>query len=397
MSASFGSSSSKNKSASSNASNFSQNVWGGSDQGAALQNLYNNASQLFGNTYNNQLGQMNQGADFMNQTAGTASQGWQDQLAGGAYAGVSTQDALNNINNINQSMASPSNTQQIYAQMMGGQGNNYADAMKNQYLADANKAQANMLNNLDQRASGIGASGSSRQGIAQGIGMEDINKNLQYNLAKTGYDTFDQDLTNKLNIAQAADSNNVTRQQMVTDSLGSMLTGAQGASAGAVNNSQNIAGMGANAANLYNTPWDALSQYTNAIGQPTVLSSGVSTALSSGTGKSSGTSASGGCFITAAACQQLGKTNDCYELNLLRTYRDEWLAYQPDGKKLVQEYYSIAPKIVDAIDDLPAPKKVYEALWYDYIIPCIQLIESNEMYKAKDKYCEMVQALVVLL
>ena len=52
------------------------------------------------------------------------------------------------------------------------------------------------------------------------------------------------------------------------------------------------------------------------------------------------------CYITTAVCESLGKPDDCYELNLLRDYRDSYLMKQEDGEALVQRYYDIAPTIV---------------------------------------------------
>lgn len=101
----------------------------------------------------------------------------------------------------------PTATQQIYAGIMGGRGNTYADALKNQMQIDANLAQNNMLNNLDQRVASNGMGGSSRLALAQAQGMKDINTNLQRDLTQVGYDTFDKDLINKLNIASQADAN----------------------------------------------------------------------------------------------------------------------------------------------------------------------------------------------
>ena len=114
---------------------------------------------------------------------------------------------INQNTNPNQ----PSNTQEIYDQMMGGHGNTYADAMAGTVQRQANIAQKNALNNIDQRAALAGMSGSSRQGVAQANAIKDINQNLQDNLAQIGYSTFDKDLSNKLDIAKQADSNNLQR------------------------------------------------------------------------------------------------------------------------------------------------------------------------------------------
>jgi hypothetical protein len=48
-----------------------------------------------------------------------------------------------------------------------------------------------------------------------------------------------------------------------------------------------------------------------------------------------------GCFITTAVCDFLSEPDDCYELTLFRSFRDNWLSFQPDGKQLVEQYYDI--------------------------------------------------------
>jgi hypothetical protein len=127
-------------------------------------------------------------------------------------------------------------------------------------------------------------SGGSRHGIATSQGMYDINSNLQKNLADTGYNTFDKDLANKLNIAQQADQGTLARQQLMSNMLGQQ----QGVQTGALNaggQMQNL-GMGSMAPTMM--PWQNMSNYANSIGSPTVLSSGGSSGNSSAMGVSGG-------------------------------------------------------------------------------------------------------------
>ncbi|GHU54664.1 hypothetical protein FACS1894132_09650 [Clostridia bacterium] len=57
-----------------------------------------------------------------------------------------------------------------------------------------------------------------------------------------------------------------------------------------------------------------------------------------------------GCYITTAVCTSLEKPDDCYELTLLRNFRDTFLKNQPDGETLIKPYYEDAPRIVDKIN-----------------------------------------------
>lgn len=268
------------ESSANNQSNFNQKIpkW----QSDALTKMYGAAASTFGNTGNSINQQMGGAQDYINQTNQSAMPEWQNQLNGGVYQGMDNANQLSN--SLQQSLSSPTNTQNIYGQMMGGNGNNYADAMKAGYTADANRATDNMLANLDSRAAASGMSGGSRHGVATSQGMYDINSNLQKNLAQTGYDTFDKDLNNKLNIAQQADSGTLARQQMMSGMLGAQ----QGVQTGALNSGgqmQNL-GMGSFAPTMM--PWQNMSNYANSIGSPTVLSSGGSSGNSNAMGMGAG-------------------------------------------------------------------------------------------------------------
>ena len=269
-----------NQSKANNQSNFNQKIpkW----QSDALTKMYGAAASTFGNTGNSINQQMGGAQDYINRTHQSAMPEWQSQLSGGVYKGMDNANALSN--SLQQSLSNPTATSQIYGQMMGGQGNNYADAMKASYLGDANRATDNMLANLDSRAAASGMSGGSRHGVATSQGMYDINSQLQKNLADTGYNTFDKDLANKLNIAQQADQGTLARQQMMSGMLGQQ----QGVQTGALNaggQMQNL-GMGSFAPTMM--PWQNMSNYANSIGSPTVLSSGGSSGSSNAMGVSGG-------------------------------------------------------------------------------------------------------------
>ena len=145
-----------------------------------------------------------------------------------------------------------SNQQRIYESIMGGSGNSYADALKNQMQTDALRTAGTTLNALDARAARAGMLGSSRQGIAQAGALQGINQNLQRNLTDIGYNTFDKDLMQKLDIARQADQANVQRylgnQQYNLGLVGAGNTAAQNAQQynlgmGGLGNAQNQANL----------------------------------------------------------------------------------------------------------------------------------------------------------
>lgn len=99
------------------------------------------------------------------------------------------------------------------------------------------------------------------------------------------------------------------------------------------------------------------------------------------------------CYITTAVCESLGKPDDCYELNLLRDYRDGYLQQEEEGEQLVKRYYDVAPTIVKHINKRPEHQEIYEQIWKDYLSPCIRLIEGKENENCKSLYQEMVDTL----
>lgn len=253
-------------------SQFDSRVFGA--QVPYLKEMYGKAGNLFDQS-SGQMQQMAPGLQGgMADNIDRSTPFWQNQMAGGSYRDMGLQDNL--MSSLNRSLDNPSAMQDINSMIMGGSGNNYADAMKNQYMQDADRAQELMLSNTDARAAASGMSGGSRHGIAQGLGMEGINDQLQTNLANTGYQTFDKDLDRKLQIAQQADQGTLARQGMMQGMLGNMQS------------TQNLGLGGAGGRNDLQmdqmaptmAPWQAMGQYSGAIGAPQVLSSGSSMSTS---------------------------------------------------------------------------------------------------------------------
>lgn len=102
---------------------------------------------------------------------------------------------------------------------------------------------------------------------------------------------------------------------------------------------------------------------------------------------------SGGCYITTATCSTLNKGDNCYELNAIRQFRDKWLSIQKDGKKIISEYYEIAPKIVISINLQNDRRQIYENIWDNYLVNFYKLIIAGKNKKAKLLYLTMVNDL----
>ena len=103
------------------------------------------------------------------------------------------------------------------------------------------------------------------------------------------------------------------------------------------------------------------------------------------------------CYITTAVCDSLGKPDDCYELTLLRNYRDQYLLSTEEGTNIVKQYYDVAPSIVKHINKAQNHHEIYAKIWKQYLKSCIMMIEqgkeqdcqklySNMVYDLKEKY-----------
>lgn len=99
------------------------------------------------------------------------------------------------------------------------------------------------------------------------------------------------------------------------------------------------------------------------------------------------------CYITTAICGSLGKGTDCYELRLLKQYRDQYLDTTPEGHALVEEYYNVAPTIVKRIEKQPDKAQIYQKMYLDYLMPCIRKIEEQDYESCAARYKEMVLTL----
>lgn len=109
-----------------------------------------------------------------------------------------------------------------------------------------------------------------------------------------------------------------------------------------------------------------------------------------GTGDSSpNSSGGGGCFLTTAIVERRGEADDGPTLAKLRWYRDVYMANQIDLRPFIEEYYQVAPKIVNAIGEDSSTWDWVE----NQIDGCIELIDSGEMGATFVKYRGMVDTL----
>src|ERR1041385_8572690 len=58
----------------------------------------------------------------------------------------------------------------------------------------------------------------------------------------------------------------------------------------------------------------------------------------------------GDCFITTACVNFYGLSDNCYQLITLRKFRDDFLKSTRNGRKLIEDYNRVAPKIVSYLE-----------------------------------------------
>lgn len=99
------------------------------------------------------------------------------------------------------------------------------------------------------------------------------------------------------------------------------------------------------------------------------------------------------CFITEAVCTRQGKEDDCYELTVLRRYRDHYLMRSGEGRALVEEYYTTAPYLVQILNMQPDASEIYERIYRRFLSPCIRCVEEKNYEGCKHIYIDMVRSL----
>lgn len=99
------------------------------------------------------------------------------------------------------------------------------------------------------------------------------------------------------------------------------------------------------------------------------------------------------CYITTAVCEGLNKGRDCEELQLLKQYRDEYLAGTEEGDALITEYYDIAPTIVKRMEKEADRDEKYRYLWEHYIRDCVSMIRAERFEECRNTYEHMVEEL----
>ena len=97
----------------------------------------------------------------------------------------------------------------------------------------------------------------------------------------------------------------------------------------------------------------------------------------------------GGCIFTTACCSYLGLPDDCDELMTMRSFRDDYVRFLPDGENTIAEYYRIAPPIVNVIDSKSDKDSIYKSI-YETVKRCVTFVKANKNEEAFIEYTNMI-------
>lgn len=99
-----------------------------------------------------------------------------------------------------------------------------------------------------------------------------------------------------------------------------------------------------------------------------------------------GWSNSGGCYITTACVEYMGLSDDCYELNILRYYRDILVEKDEEFRQNVLEYYRKAPIIVQKIVANENKDEILSYLYNELVKKSVDLLTNQKIEEAKKHY-----------
>ncbi len=100
------------------------------------------------------------------------------------------------------------------------------------------------------------------------------------------------------------------------------------------------------------------------------------------------TESQSGCYLTTACIEAMHYPDNCFELEVLRGFRDKILMPDPLGKRAVREYYRIAPEIVQSISEQNNAKEIWQGIYRD-IRYAVSLILSGDFEGAFKHYQQM--------
>jgi len=91
------------------------------------------------------------------------------------------------------------------------------------------------------------------------------------------------------------------------------------------------------------------------------------------------------CILATTVLLATGKSEDCYELQIFRMFRDKYVRQLNNGEELISLYYEIAPKVISFLTSDSVLNTRIQTL-YNKIQEIVMLIEK-EKYKTALNAC----------
>lgn len=95
-----------------------------------------------------------------------------------------------------------------------------------------------------------------------------------------------------------------------------------------------------------------------------------------------------GCYLTTACVEAMLLSDDCYELQTLRRFRDSYIAQKPNGLAMIGRYYETAPNIIIAINSTGDGRDILKGL-FKKIEEVVTMIDNQKLEDAYQLYCEL--------
>jgi hypothetical protein len=99
-----------------------------------------------------------------------------------------------------------------------------------------------------------------------------------------------------------------------------------------------------------------------------------------------------GCFLTTACVEYAGLADDCHELTVLRSFRDNYVARLVNGASVLAEYRKVAPTLVEQIKQDADHEAVLMGV-YATVAQAVELVEGGKHVEAFSCYETMFNSL----
>lgn len=92
------------------------------------------------------------------------------------------------------------------------------------------------------------------------------------------------------------------------------------------------------------------------------------------------------CFLSSACLSARGHPDTCEELTILRHFRDSYMITTEHNRRLIDEYYNIAPSVVININKLPNAEAIWSEIYEGLVVPTMDLVKKAKFEEAIEHY-----------